>query len=191
MAAPDGTACTDDDSCTGFDACVAGACDGGAPLECDDGAYCNGQETCDKFLGCVAGIAPSVGDGITCTVDACDEETDSITHFPNHAMCDNQLYCDGTEQCDVTEGCIDGDAPSIEDNDPCTVGSCNEELDQVLQTSSSCGFSLLGSVLSEGGGSSVSTQGTSLTSTIGAPHFAGTSTNGAFTLRAGLPRGGN
>lgn len=190
-AAPDGATCNDDDSCTGLDSCVAGACTGGTPVACDDGAFCNGQETCDPFLGCVAGAAPSVGDGVACTVDACDEETDTITHFPNGDLCNDNLFCNGEEICDASVGCVDGEAPAIEDGDPCTVGTCSEELGQVLQSSTACGFTLVGQVLSDGGGASKSTTGSTLMSTVGGPRFSGTSSNGTFTLRAGLPKGGN
>jgi len=47
---------------------------------CDDGAFCNGAETCDETGSCQAGTAPSIDDGIACTVDSCDEATDSIVH---------------------------------------------------------------------------------------------------------------
>jgi len=191
QVAPDGATCNDDDSCTGLDTCVDGSCTGGVAVVCDDGAFCNGEETCDKFLGCLAGPAPSVGDGVPCTVDACDEDTDTITHFPNSGLCTDDLYCNGAETCDLTQGCVDGEPPSVEDGDSCTVGSCNEELDQVLQSSVACGFTLVGQVLSDGGGASTSTTGSTLMSSIGGPRFSGTSSNGAFTLRAGLPKGGN
>ena len=189
--APDGATCDDGDTCTGLDTCVEGACTGGIPVVCDDGAFCNGEETCDKVLGCVSGPSPSIGDGVSCTVDACDEETDTITHFANSGLCTDQLFCNGEETCDLTLGCVDGAPPETEDGDSCTVGSCDEELDLVLQSSIACGFTLVGQVLSDGGGASTTTTGSTLMSSIGAPRFSGTSSNGSFILRAGLPKGGN
>lgn len=189
--APNGATCNDEDSCTGLDSCVDGACTDGISVVCDDGAYCNGEETCDKLLGCVSGPAPSVGDGVVCTVDACNEDTDTLTHFPNSDLCTDDLYCNGAETCDLTQGCVDGEPPAIQDGDSCTVGSCDEALDQVLQSSVACGFTLVGQVLSDGGGASTSTTGSTLMSSLGAPRFSGTSSNGTFTLRAGLPKGGN
>ncbi len=40
--------------------------------DCDDGVYCNGAEMCVGRV-CRAGAAPSCDDGITCTIDRCDE----------------------------------------------------------------------------------------------------------------------
>ena len=114
-----------------------------------------------------------------------------MTHTPDDTLCDDGNACNGEETCDLTLGCVDGAPPETEDGDTCTVGSCDEELDQVLQSSIACGFTLVGQVLSDGGGASTTTTGSTLMSSIGAPRFSGTSSNGSFILRAGLPKGGN
>jgi hypothetical protein len=69
---------------------------------------------------CQAGTAPSIDDGVACTDDNCDEDTDRIVHTPNNGNCDNILYCDGAETCDAVNDCQAG-------SDPCVAWeSCNE-----------------------------------------------------------------
>jgi hypothetical protein len=100
--------------------------------ECDNGEFCDGAETCvDRF--CVDGEAPSIEDGIGCTVGACDEDNDTIIHTPNDVLCDDQIFCNGTEACNPSDqdaddqGCIR--APrDCDDNNDCTEETCTEEL---------------------------------------------------------------
>jgi hypothetical protein len=47
---------------------------------CDDGAWCNGAETCNATLGCQAGTPPDCSDADPCTIDACEEATDTCSH---------------------------------------------------------------------------------------------------------------
>jgi len=100
---------------------------------CDDDLFCNGAERCDAEQGCVAGEAPPVPDEHACTVDRCDEAADEIVHEPVDAECDDELFCNGAERCDATLGCLDGQAPPLDDAFGCTVGSCDEEEDRVVQ----------------------------------------------------------
>ena len=65
---------------------LAGACVGGPPVPCDDGVFCNGVEGCEPTLGCQPGDAPEVNDGVDCTVDSCDAETDAPFHTPNDTL---------------------------------------------------------------------------------------------------------
>ena len=88
--------------------------------QCDDGLFCNGAETCNVGTGqCQAGTAPSCGDGVSCTVDSCNEGTDSCDNTPNDGLCDNGLFCDGSETCDPVLDCQAG-------SDPCPGLSCDE-----------------------------------------------------------------
>jgi len=108
----------DDDSC-------------GANSDCDDGLYCNGVEVCDANR-CAAGEAPGQDDAIACTVDACDEATDAITHTTDNAACDDGLYCNGVEACHAELGCTAGTAPTADDGIGCTIDSCDEVADQIV-----------------------------------------------------------
>jgi hypothetical protein len=89
---------------------------------CSDGLFCNGSETCHATLGCQAGTPPNCADAITCTVDSCNEGTDSCDHVPNNAACDDGLFCNGAETCNVSSGCQAG-------TNPCGGGACDEGTD--------------------------------------------------------------
>ncbi len=98
--------------------------------DCDDGLYCNGEEACVDG-GCVAGSPIVCDDGIACTADSCDEQSDTCIVSPDHGVCDNGLFCDGEEVCDPTGGgCSAGVAPCGSDpcdeiNDICDGGSAD------------------------------------------------------------------
>jgi hypothetical protein len=96
--------------------------------DCDDGLFCNGAETCSVGV-CQTGTAPSCSDSVSCTVDSCNEGTDSCDNVPNDALCDNGLFCDGAETCDPVNDCQAGTPPSCGDSVGCTVDSCNETTD--------------------------------------------------------------
>ena len=147
-----GPECTIDDDCNdglfcnGSEVCNAGSCESGAAVTCDDGVsctvdscnegtdscdfvatnslcdnglFCDGAETCDAVAGCQAGTAVSCDDGVSCTVDSCNEGTDSCDNAPDDSACDNGLFCDGSETCNVSTGCEAG-------SDPCAGGFCDE-----------------------------------------------------------------
>lgn len=100
-----------------------------ADSECDDGLFCNGPERCNAGT-CSPGRPPRDDDGISCTVDRCDETDDVIRHVPRHALCGNGLFCDGIERCDASIGCVAGEAPWVSDGDPCTADRCDEASDR-------------------------------------------------------------
>ncbi|MFN2427352.1 MAG: hypothetical protein ABR587_13000, partial [Candidatus Binatia bacterium] len=96
---------------------------------CGNGQFCDGNEICSPTLGCIPGTAPACDDNIPCTVDVCNEATDSCTRTPNNALCSNGLFCDGVETCSPTQGCRPGTPPNCNDNIACTADSCNEAKD--------------------------------------------------------------
>src|SRR5207237_595873 len=67
--------CDDGIACT-LDTCsnAAGACQH-LPSDaiCDDGVFCDGQELCNSLVGCQPGPAVICDDGLTCTLDSCNE----------------------------------------------------------------------------------------------------------------------
>ena len=130
--------CDDNDVCTGSETCDAVLdCQAGTPLNaddgvtctvdscdpitgianvandtnCDDGQFCNGSETCDPVLDCQSGAPPFVDDGVFCTVDSCNEATDSAVNAPSDLLCDNDRSCDGAETCDPVLDCQVGTPP--------------------------------------------------------------------------------
>lgn len=94
--------------------------------DCDDGLFCNGSETCDHFHGCKPGNPPC-DDGVACTVDGCNEDTDSCTNSASDAACDDGVYCNGAETCDAGAGCVAGTPVECSGNDDfCGVSVCDE-----------------------------------------------------------------
>jgi len=91
------------------------------PGDCDDGLYCNGVEDC-VIGSCVPGSAVDCDDAVVCTIDTCNESTDSCDHQPSHAACDDGAFCTGAETCDPVLGCQSG-------SDPCPGQECDESGD--------------------------------------------------------------
>ncbi|HSW45084.1 MAG TPA: endonuclease/exonuclease/phosphatase family protein, partial [Phycisphaerae bacterium] len=102
--------------------------------ECDDGLFCNGQETCNIQNQCQPGTPPVLDDGVTCTVDTCDEAGDVIVHTPDDAFCQNGLFCDGAETCNAFLGCRSGTPPDLDDGIDCTVDTCDESGDRIVHS---------------------------------------------------------
>ena len=123
----DGVACTVD-ACDEVADAVTHTPDDAA---CDDGAFCNGAETCDLVSDCQAGPPPLLDDGVACTVDACDEVADAVTHTPDDAACDDGAFCNGAETCDLVSDCQAGPPPLLDDGVACTVDACDEVGDEV------------------------------------------------------------
>jgi hypothetical protein len=63
-------------------------------------------------------------DGVGCTADTCNEDSDSCDNVPDDGACpDDGMFCNGTEFCDPVADCSST-------GDPCPAGElCNEELD--------------------------------------------------------------
>lgn len=98
---------------------------------CSDGQFCNGVETCDAVAGCVAGAPVEIDDGIACTQDSCDEDSDTVVHGLDDAVCDDGLFCNGTESCS-TGGCVAGTPAAVDDGVDCTFDTCDEDLDAAV-----------------------------------------------------------
>ncbi len=129
-ATDDGVSCTLD-SCDETNDVIIHAPDAGA---CDNGAFCDGAEVCNTVSDCQPGTPPVVNDGVSCTVDFCDETNDQVVHQPNPASCDNGQFCDGTEVCDLVNDCQPGTPPVVDDGVGCTADSCDEVGDVVVHT---------------------------------------------------------
>ena len=124
----DGVGCTTDTCDEGADGCEQVASD----AACDDGLFCNGIETCDAILDCQAGAGPDLDDGVACTADSCDEPSDQVVHTPVDASCSDGQFCNGTETCDASAGCLAGASPTVDDGVDCTIDSCDEAGDRVV-----------------------------------------------------------
>jgi hypothetical protein len=109
----------------------AGGADGAAPVDpgAADGASPSGKQPCvhtddctgpnmcqaANGLSCVGGFCVPTGkpmdcnDGVLCTEDSCDANTNKCVHKPNDAACPNQAYCDPTQNCVQSLPCTPGD----------------------------------------------------------------------------------
>jgi len=117
---------TDDATCDGIDDDCDGLVDEDFDdANCQDGLYCNGAEACVAGA-CAAGTAVDCADVVSCTIDTCNEGSDSCDHLPDDGACDNGLFCDGNESCDLLSGCLAGTPPPVDDGVVCTVDGCVE-----------------------------------------------------------------
>ena len=99
---------------------------------CDDNLWCNGAEVCDPLLDCQPGTPPPLDDSVFCTIDACDEANDVVTHTPDDGACADIQWCNGAEVCDPILDCQPGTSPPLDDSVSCTIDACDEENDVVI-----------------------------------------------------------
>lgn len=88
--------------------------DGDAGVDLPDGAVpCESAADCD--------------DGVDCTFDTCVDQgyCRSVTDF---ARCSDGKYCNGIEVCDAVRGCLPGVVPTCDDENTCTIDSCDDGL---------------------------------------------------------------
>lgn len=139
----DGVGCTNDSCSETSDQCVHQL----DATQCDDGLHCNGAEVCTA-AGCAGGSPPACpGDGIPCTVEACDEASNQCQTTPTNALCNPGQICVPGQGCVVVActnnaGCDDGNACNGAETcntsvpgGTCVAGTpvdCNDSLDCTL-----------------------------------------------------------
>jgi len=97
-----------DDSNTTAGDCCSPLCEfEPAGSSCDDGDACTGFDQCGA-------------------VGVCDQSSPLV--------CDNGLFCDGVETCDSSLGCQAGTPVGVDDGVACTLDSCDEVADTVLNS---------------------------------------------------------
>ena len=132
------TPCDDGDSCTEPDSCVAGACVAGPNVcECVEDAHCDDLEDgdlCNGTLVCAGNecvIDPDTikvcdpSAGTTCLDNTCVSATGfcELLPAPNGKNCDDGNVCTDLDGC--AAGVCTGSPATCDDDDPCTVDSCN------------------------------------------------------------------
>jgi hypothetical protein len=143
---------------------------------CQDGLYCNGQEVCDLTQGCKAGAAVSCPntDNLTCTVESCNEATDTCDTAVDNTKCTNGQICSPsggtppsgciTLNCTTGADCTDNNAcngvewcdTSVQGGQckPGTAVSCNDSipctLDECNPTSGQCSHTPFNAFCSDG-----------------------------------------
>jgi len=106
----------------------------GASASCGNELFCDGEEYCAGGV-CQAGTPVNcVDDGIGCTEESCDEDTQGCLSVPNDSLCDDGLWCNGAETCDAVNDCQAGTPPDCDDGVGCTEDSCDETGDACVNT---------------------------------------------------------
>ncbi len=77
---------------------------------CSNGLFCDGSETCDAVLDCQAGTPPATDDGVSCTVDLCDEASEMVFNVPFATACNDGDRCTANG-CDAVTGCFNTPIP--------------------------------------------------------------------------------
>jgi hypothetical protein len=123
----DGDSCSDKNSCTEDDICVAGLCTGNF-VDCDDGDPCS-DDSCDPASGCLSTAASGAtcgGNGTCITPGYC---VDGECEGEEEVDCDDGNDCTA-DSCDADEGCTYAplDGLPCDDGDTCTGGdTCAED----------------------------------------------------------------
>lgn len=113
---------------------VTPECDGDD--DCNDGLFCNGVEACALGVCQTIGV-PQCGDGIACTVDTCDEATDTCRNTADSTLCEDGDRCDPTSGCREAVFCMLDE--ECDDDNACTVGEhCGEDMFCVFGTLTGC-----------------------------------------------------
>ncbi|MFC1611019.1 proprotein convertase P-domain-containing protein [Myxococcota bacterium] len=166
----DGSGCDDGFYCTQGTTCSDGVCGGGAPLDCndnepctfdtcdeasqgcvhddtvfegapcDDGTYCVVNKVCTSGA-CGGGSLRNCDDDDVCTDDSCDEIKRACQNASrgDGTACEDGDYCTVGETC--TGGvCSNGATRGCDDGNPCTTDSCDEDIDQCLNTDAGDGL---------------------------------------------------
>ncbi len=143
LCAGSDSACEDNNSCT-LEACdpVSGCIHVKSTAPCDDGTLCTVADLCSG--GQCQGTPLACGDGNPCTLDSCDSNKGCV-HLAQDATCDDQDACTVKDVC-VTGLCTAGIAISCDDDNPCTLDSCDAKVGcghQKLGDGTGCGAGLV------------------------------------------------
>ena len=75
--------------------------------------FCDPVMECVPFAGCVEGEPPDCGDGVECTIDACDPVLEECSNEASDSLCDDGNPCT-INTCDSTNGCMEETVPDGE-----------------------------------------------------------------------------
>jgi MYXO-CTERM domain-containing protein len=147
-------ACNDGDPCTTADACGRGTCSGTpigcndnntcttdsckegncifSPVEtgtdCDDQNGCTDSDACTAAGVCVGSGGPDCDDGDPCTKNQCSNSACYHTEYEAEGTpCLNANKCLVNTTCHSNGECTSLEEKNCDDNNPCTVDSCDPE----------------------------------------------------------------
>ncbi len=116
----DGDPCDDGNACTTDDQYQNGICVG-SPLNCDDSNACT-TDRCDQTAGCIhTDVVCLTDDNDACTTNGyCDKQTGCVN--PTPISCDDQDVCT-LDSCNPATGCLNV-KDTCDDHIECTADSC-------------------------------------------------------------------
>lgn len=118
-----GGPCDEDAACDDGASCTIDTCDldlGRCRFTPDDAAcadaiFCDGAEVCVPRVGCEPGPPHDCGDGDACTIDTCEEDTQTCSRRPRDADQDGDPdgHCDGGGDCDDQDPARSSASPEV------------------------------------------------------------------------------
>lgn len=147
--------CSDGDPCTTADTCRGGSCSGTAigcndnntctedtckegncvfsPVEegtsCNDQNGCTNSDKCSSNGVCVGSGGPDCDDGDPCTKNQCEDSACYNTeHESEGTPCLNDDKCLVNTTCNADGECTSNEQKNCDDNNPCTIDSCDPEV---------------------------------------------------------------
>ncbi len=143
-ALPNAATCTDGNACTLADACLGGACLGGAAAGCDDKDACT-TDSCDKASGCkhaaLSGCTPCANsgacqDGNVCTSEFCVSGLCQFAAVEGQG-CEDGNACTTGDSC-AASACKAGPPKACNDGDACTVDACEAKTGCTTAPAATC-----------------------------------------------------
>jgi hypothetical protein len=157
MDAPDTEEATDPPPDDGVEDTIGRPC--ARDEDCQNGLFCDGEERC-PYGFCTRGSLPDCSDGVNCTIDTCNEETDGCDHEVDDAACDDSNPCTDDsctvetdtcvnapidcsddvnctlDTCDTSTGACEHTVTDLacDDSDACTIDTCDVETDTCANT---------------------------------------------------------
>lgn len=123
LFAPDNSKCPAAGECQHLIGCLASS--GCVYANETDGKSCGVGGKCQDGLckqECV--VNEDCNDQIDCTLDACSGG--KCVHIADSSRCTGGSFCLGEKTCSATLGCVSGPAKDCNDNNPCTIDSCDD-----------------------------------------------------------------
>src|SRR5215831_15898955 len=97
------------------------------PFTSSSGAIGDAGPDADPTLGGPCNDDGQCNDMLDCTFDRCDMALHRCRFTPDDSKCQDGVYCNGIERCDNQNGCVAGEPIGCDDQDVCTIDSCDEK----------------------------------------------------------------
>ena len=105
---------------------------------CENGTFCDGVEFCNvttymcQLNTTLPVFPPNCDDGVSCTVDTCNETDDLCVNTPNDSLCNDNITCTDDSCSGVSDCIFMPNNANCDDGNPCTQDSCSPTLDCIF-----------------------------------------------------------